>query len=32
MFAGQEFFIHWWPVQADISADGTPACPGRYLT
>jgi hypothetical protein len=23
MFAGQEFFIHWWPVQADISTDGT---------
>jgi ketosteroid isomerase-like protein len=23
MFAGREFRIHWWPVQADISADGT---------
>jgi ketosteroid isomerase-like protein len=23
MFAGREFRIHWWPVQAGISADGT---------
>jgi ketosteroid isomerase-like protein len=23
MFAGREFRLHWWPVQADISADGT---------
>jgi ketosteroid isomerase-like protein len=23
MFAAGEFLIHWWPVQADISADGT---------
>ncbi len=23
MFAGREFRIHWWPVQADISTDGT---------
>lgn len=23
MFAEREFRIHWWPVQADISADGT---------
>jgi ketosteroid isomerase-like protein len=23
MFASREFHIHWWPVQADISADGT---------
>jgi ketosteroid isomerase-like protein len=23
MFAAREFHIHWWPVQAEISADGT---------
>jgi ketosteroid isomerase-like protein len=23
MFAAREFHIHWWPVQADLSADGT---------
>ena len=23
MFAGREFHIHWWPVQAQISDDGT---------
>lgn len=23
MFASRQFRIHWWPVQADISADGT---------
>ena len=23
MFAAREFRIHWWPVQAEISADGT---------
>jgi len=23
MFAEREFRIHWWPVQAELSADGT---------
>ena len=23
MFAAREFRIHWWPVQAQVSADGT---------
>ena len=23
MFAGREFRIHWWPVYADVSEDGT---------
>lgn len=26
MFAAKEFSIHWWPVHAEVSADGTLGC------